>query len=164
MFGTFEERLAYSPECVEDEFSEVQSSKFPNSGRALWRRGGAVRGCCCLLATRSPRKQRGIVASGHRLFAFQTRGLLGLDLPPESPPGPPLCALLRTSRSGVGLLGAPASILLLLAALVSPHRSWHEQVDVVSYAAKFMGLSETGGRGGVGAIGGFVNRSRRRAA
>ena len=25
------------------------------------------------------------------------------------------------------------------------------QVDVVSYAAKFMGLSETGGRGGVGA-------------
>jgi hypothetical protein len=49
-------------------------------------------------------------------------------------------------------VGAPASILLLLAALVSPHRTWHDQVDVVSYAAKFMGLSETGGRGGVGAI------------
>src|SRR5215207_17577 len=71
---------------------------------------------------------------------------------PEPLPGPPLCALLRTSRSGVGLLGAPASILLLLATLVSPHRSWHDQVDVVSCAAKFMGLSETGGRGGVGAI------------
>jgi hypothetical protein len=50
------------------EFSEVRGSKLPNSGRALWRRGGAVRGCCCLLATRSPRKQRGIVASGHRLL------------------------------------------------------------------------------------------------
>ena len=42
--------------------------------------------------------------------------------------------------------------LPLLAALVSPHRTWHDQVDVVSYAAKFMRLSETGGRGGVGAI------------
>ena len=49
-------------------------------------------------------------------------------------------------------VGAPASILLLLAALVSPHRTWHEQVDVVSYAAKFIRLSETGGRGGVGVI------------
>jgi hypothetical protein len=92
------------------------------------------------------------MASGWGVVAFQTRGFLGLGLPPEPPPGPPLCALLRTSRSGVGLLGAPASILLLLAALVSPHRSWHDQVDVVSYAAKLMGLSETGGRGGVGAI------------
>ena len=43
----------------------------------------------------------------------------------------------------------------------SPHRTWHDQVDVVSFAAKFMGLSETGGRGGVGVIRGFVNRSRR---
>jgi hypothetical protein len=43
-------------------------------------------------------------------------------------------------------------IMLPLAALVSPHRTWHDQVDVVSYAAKFMGLSETGGRGGVGVI------------
>jgi hypothetical protein len=51
--------------------------------------------------------------------------------------------------------------MLPLAALVSPHRTWHDQVDVVSYAAKFMGLSETGGRGGVGVIRGFVNRSRR---
>jgi hypothetical protein len=56
---------------------------------------------------------------------------------------------------------APASIMLTLAALVSPHRTWHDQVDVVSYAAKFMGLSETGGRGGVGVIRGFVNRSQR---
>src|SRR5215217_6478296 len=62
-----------------------------------------------------------------QVVAFQTRGILGLCLPPEPPPGPPpgppLCALLRASRSGVGLLGAPASILLLLAALVSPHRT-----------------------------------------
>jgi hypothetical protein len=42
--------------------------------------------------------------------------------------------------------------MLPLAALVSPHRTWHDQVDVVIYAAKFMGLSETGGRGGVGVI------------
>jgi hypothetical protein len=42
--------------------------------------------------------------------------------------------------------------MLTLAALVSPHRTWHDQVDVVSYAAKFMGLSETGGRGGEGVI------------
>jgi hypothetical protein len=27
---------------------------------------------------------------------------------------------------------APASIMLPLAALVSPHRTWHDQVDVVS--------------------------------
>jgi len=49
---------------------------------------------------------------------------------------------------------APASIMLPLAALVSPHRAWRGQVDVVSYAAKFiMGLSETGGCGGrVGVI------------
>jgi hypothetical protein len=60
--------------------------------------------------------------------------------------------ILRTSRSRVGLFGTSASILLLLAALVSPHRTWHDQVDVVSYAARFMGLSETGGRGGVGAM------------
>jgi len=50
------------------EFSDVRGSKLPHSGRALWRRGWAVRGCCCLLATRSPRKQRGILASGHRLL------------------------------------------------------------------------------------------------
>ena len=55
-------------------------------------------------------------------------------------------------RPRPGLSGAPASIMLPLAALVSPHRTWHDQVDVVSYAAKFMGLSETGGRGGVGVI------------
>jgi hypothetical protein len=47
---------------------------------------------------------------------------------------------------------APASKMLPLAALVSPHRTWHDQVDVVIYAAKFMGLSETGGRGGEGVI------------
>jgi hypothetical protein len=28
--------------------------------------------------------------------------------------------------------------MLPLAALVSPHRTWHDQVDVVSYAAKFI--------------------------
>src|SRR5215212_4158271 len=58
----------YVPNVAEEGFSEVRGSKLPNSGRALWCRGGAVRGCCCLLATRSPRKQRGIVASGHRLL------------------------------------------------------------------------------------------------
>jgi hypothetical protein len=42
--------------------------------------------------------------------------------------------------------------MLPLAALVSPHRTWHDQVHVVSYAAKFMGLFETGGRGGVGVM------------
>ena len=52
--------------------------------------------------------------------------------------------------TGPRLYGAPASIMLPLAALVSPHRTWHDQVDVVSYAAKFMELSEAGGRGGVG--------------
>jgi hypothetical protein len=46
----------------------------------------------------------------------------------------------------------PPAFILSLAALVSSHRTWHEQVDEVSYAAKFMGLSETGGRGGVGVI------------
>ena len=51
-----------------------------------------------------------------------------------------------------GAAGAPASIMLPLAALVSPHRTCHDQVDVVSFAAKFMGLSETGGRAGVGVI------------
>jgi hypothetical protein len=42
--------------------------------------------------------------------------------------------------------------MLPLAALVSPHRTWSCQADEVSYAAKFMGLSETGGPGDVGAI------------
>ena len=67
-------------------------------------------------------------------------------------PHPRACALSCPSPfkgrgcRGSGLYNAP------LAALVSPHRTWHDQVDVVSYAAKYMELSETGGRGGVGVI------------
>ena len=63
-----------------------------------------------------------------------------------------VCSILPIAICGPGLSGAPASIMLPLAALVSPHRTWHDQVDVVIYAAKFMGLSETGGRGSVGAM------------
>jgi hypothetical protein len=60
---------------------------------------------------------------------------------------------IQTSRGAMRCYKLASELIMLpLAALVSPHRTWHDQVDVVSYAAKFMGLSETGGRGGVGVI------------
>ena len=45
-----------------------------------------------------------------QVVAFQTRGILGLGLPPEPPPGPSLRALLGISRSRVGL--CPLRLLL----------------------------------------------------
>ena len=56
----------------------------------------------------------------------------------ESSPSKSVCSILPIAICGPGLSGAPASIMLPLAALVSPHRTWHDQLDVVSYAAKFI--------------------------
>ena len=93
----------FLPNVGEEEFCEVRGCKLPNSGRVLWRQGGAGQGFCCLLAPRWPHLWRGIVASGHRLWHSNFLRILGPLYPtPQVSPRPPY-ALLNLYRSGVGL-------------------------------------------------------------
>src|SRR5215217_3630002 len=85
-------RLAYSPTCLEEEFSEVHGSKLPWSGWPLGLWGGAMRPTPTLYLQGSPPMWQGIVASGYDLLRPRLTRISRLEALMKA------CGILATTR------------------------------------------------------------------